>query len=165
MLVLLYVAISRLGHLSTNTSGYLLRRRRKMPAYMYLNIQHWYRIMSEVWRKQLHWWKPICVVVFSNLYSCVFSLSVFVGSSAAESMSNVSHLGRMENDVNLYFPPNPLCFCLVYCYISLLLRVSVWTYSRMDFAVKTSGRMISDVVHIQLNTSLYSQFTALQGHE
>ena len=33
----------------------------------------------------------------------------------------------------------------------------------MDFVVKTSGRMFSDVVQIQPNTSLYSQFTALQG--
>ena len=35
-------------------------------------------------------------------------------------------------------------------------------YSRKDFGVKLSGRMFSDVVHIQLNTSLYSQFDALQ---
>ena len=31
----------------------------------------------------------------------------------------------------------------------------------MDLGVKTSGRMFSDVVQIQLNT-LYSQFNALQ---
>ena len=35
-------------------------------------------------------------------------------------------------------------------------------YSRMDFAVKTSGRMFSEVVQIQLNTRLNSQITALQ---
>ena len=32
----------------------------------------------------------------------------------------------------------------------------------MEFGVKTSGRMFSDVVQIQLNTNLYIQFIALQ---
>ena len=35
-------------------------------------------------------------------------------------------------------------------------------YSRMNFGVKTSERMFSDVVQIQPNISLYSQFTAIQ---
>ena len=34
--------------------------------------------------------------------------------------------------------------------------------SRMDFGVKTSERVFSGVVQIQLNTSVCSQFTALQ---
>ena len=34
-------------------------------------------------------------------------------------------------------------------------------YSRMDFIVKTSGQMFSDMVQIQLNTSLFSQFTTI----
>ena len=42
------------------------------------------------------------------------------------------------------------------------LRVPVCAYSKMDFEVKTSWEMFSDVVQIQLDTSLYSQFTALQ---
>ena len=42
------------------------------------------------------------------------------------------------------------------------MRVFVLVYSRMDFGVKTSEWMFFDVVQIQLNTSLYSQFTALQ---
>ena len=32
----------------------------------------------------------------------------------------------------------------------------------MDLGVKTLGRMFSDVVQIELNTSLHSQYTALQ---
>ena len=32
----------------------------------------------------------------------------------------------------------------------------------MDIGVKTSGRMFYNVVQIRLDTSLYSQFTALQ---
>ena len=35
-------------------------------------------------------------------------------------------------------------------------------YSRLDFGMKTWGRMFSDVVQIQLKTSLYTQFNALQ---
>ena len=101
--------------------------------------------------------------VLSSIYSCVFYPSVSVGSSAAESMSTIFHLGRMENDVSLYFLPNPFYFCPIYCYISLLLRISVSAYSRVDFGVKTSGRMFSDVVQIQLNTSLYSIYCFTEG--
>ena len=32
----------------------------------------------------------------------------------------------------------------------------------MEIGVKTSGRMFSDVVQVQLNTNLYIQFIALQ---
>ena len=35
-------------------------------------------------------------------------------------------------------------------------------YSRMDFGVKTLELMFSGVVQFQLNTNLYTQFTALQ---
>ena len=38
----------------------------------------------------------------------------------------------------------------------------MYAYSRMDIGVKTSVQMFSDVVQIQLNSSLCSQFTALQ---
>ena len=38
----------------------------------------------------------------------------------------------------------------------------MFAFSTMDFGVKTSERMISDVVQIQLHTSLYSQLSALQ---
>ena len=38
----------------------------------------------------------------------------------------------------------------------------MYVYCRKDFGVKTLERMFSDVAQIQLNTSLYSQFTALQ---
>ena len=38
----------------------------------------------------------------------------------------------------------------------------MYAYSRMDFGVKTAGRIFSNVVHVQLNTSLHSQLTALQ---
>ena len=44
----------------------------------------------------------------------------------------------------------------------LQLRFFVFVCSRMDFGLKTSERMFSDVVQFQLNTSVYSQFTALQ---
>ena len=43
VLLLWHVAIIRLGRrkcLSTDSSGYLLSRHRKMCAYIYLNIQH-----------------------------------------------------------------------------------------------------------------------------
>ena len=35
-------------------------------------------------------------------------------------------------------------------------------YSTMNLGVKTSERMFYDVVQIQLNTSVYSQFESLQ---
>ena len=38
----------------------------------------------------------------------------------------------------------------------------MYAYCWMGFDVKTSERMFSDVVQIQLNTILYSQFTALE---
>ena len=100
--------------------------------------------------------------LLSIVYPCEFYPSVFVGSSSAESMSTVPHLGRMENDVNLYFLPNPFCFCPIYCYISLLLIVWVCAYSKMDSGLKTSGRVFFDAAQIQPSTSLCSQFTALQ---
>ena len=56
--------------------------------------------------------------VLSSVYSCLSYPLVSVGSSAAESMSIVFHLGRMENDVNLYSLPNLFWLCFIYCYIS-----------------------------------------------
>ena len=64
----------------------------------YQTLRH--RKMSEIWRKLLRD-RNRCVLC--SVDSCVFFPSVSVGSSAAESMSTVFHLGRMENDVNLYF--------------------------------------------------------------
>ena len=95
-------------------------------------------------------------------YTHVFYPSVSVGSSVAGSLSTVFHIGRTENDVNLFFLPNPFSFVFIHCYISLYLRVFVLAYSRMDFGVKTLKQMFSDVVQLQLNTSLFSQFTALE---
>ena len=37
----------------------------------------------------------------------------------------------------------------------------MFAYGRMDFGLKTSERMFSDVEQIQLNASVYSQYTAL----
>ena len=100
---------------------------------------------------------------FSSIYSSVFYLSVSVGSPAAESLSTISHLGRMENDVNLFFLSNPFCFRLIYSvYLSLFEGLHVH-YKKIDFGVKISGRMFSDVVQIQASKSLYSRFTALQS--
>ena len=62
--------------------------------------------------------------VLSNIYSCVFYPSLSDGSSAAESMSTVFYLGRMENDVNLYFLPKSLCFV-----ISTAISPSSWESS------------------------------------
>ena len=46
------------------------------------------------------------------------------------------------------------------------MRVAVCANNRMDLGVKTWGRMFCDVLQIQLNTGLYSLFTALQrAHE
>ena len=102
------------------------------------------------------------ISVFCLAYTHVSHPTVTVSSSAAESMSTILYLGRMEKDSNIFFLPNPFCFCLVYCYISLSLIVPMCAYSRMDFGVKTSGRMFSDLVRIQLNTNPYSKFTALR---
>ena len=55
-----------------------------------------------------------------------------------------------------------LFYLLLYLSLSLELRILVFADCRMDFAVETSKRMFSDVVQIQLDTSLYSQYTALQ---
>ena len=73
------------------------------------------------------------------------------------------NIGRIGNGVSPYFLPDTFCFCPIYCYISLYLRLSVYVYRRVDFGVKTSERMCSDVVQIQLNIDLNSQFTALRG--
>ena len=92
----------------------------------------------------------------SSVYSCDFYPWVSVGSSAGESVCTILHLGRMENDVNLSFLANPFCFSLMCCYLSAFESL------RMDFGVRTSGRMFFAVVQIQLKTSLYSLSTALQ---
>ena len=64
--------------------------------------------------------------MFCLAYTHVFYPSVSVGSSALEAMSTVFHLGRMENDVNLFVLPNPFCFffyLLLYLYLIGSLRV------------------------------------------
>ena len=154
--------------LRADTSGFLLYRHRKMSAYMYWNILCIVAlcIVSNSQTSEIVWYltqasPPTETDVFC-LYTHRFYPSIFVGSSAAESMSTVFCLGRMENDVNAYLLPNPFCFYLICCYISLYLRVSVFVKNRMDFGVKKSERMFFNVVQIQLNTSLYSQFTASQ---
>ena len=38
----------------------------------------------------------------------------------------------------------------------------MFAYGEMDIGVKTSGRMFYNVVQIRFDTSLYSQFIALQ---
>ena len=43
------------------------------------------------------------------------------------------------------------------------MSVFVFAYSRMDFGMKISEQMFSDVVQIELNTSLYGQFSELQS--
>ena len=103
--------------LSTDTSGYSWSRHRKMSVYIYLNI-HYYQVLKH--RKSLNSGASCspnqnrCVLSSYFIYSCVFCPS----DSAAESMSTAFHLGRMQNDVNLYCLPNPFYFCPIYCYIS-----------------------------------------------
>ena len=151
--------------LSTDKSGYLLSRYRKLSVYSYLIIQHYYQVLrhQNCLKSGASCSPNRNRCVMSSIYSCVFYSSVFVVSSAGPSIFTLFHLGRMENDVNLYFLPNPFYFCPIYCYISLYLRISVCAYSRMDIGVKTTGRIFSDVVQIQVNTSIYSHFTALQN--
>ena len=76
----------------------------------------------------------MCCLAYTN----VFFWSVGVGSSAAQSMSTVVHLWRMENDANLYYLINPICSCFSNCKISLYLSFFVLASGWTDFAVKTS---------------------------
>ena len=158
--------------LNADTSEYLLFRHRKLFDYMYSIIFHivdlkWFSKKPSNIGKSLRsgagcsFNRNRCVL--SCVISCAFYPSVSVGSSAAEWMSlPLFHLGRMENNVNPKSLTFSFCFCSIYCYNSLLLIDFMFVSSGLNFGVKTSGRMFSYVVQIQLNTSLYSQLTALQ---
>ena len=60
------------------------------------------------------------------------------------------------------FSQIPSAFVLFFLLYVSLMRVSLFAYSRIDFGMKTSELMLSDVVQIQLKTSLYSHYTSLQ---
>ena len=51
--------------------------------------------------------------VLSYVYSCVLYPSVSVSSPAAGSLFTIFYFGRMQNNENLKFFPNPFCSCFI----------------------------------------------------
>ena len=103
------LSVSDVGKwLKADTSGYLLFTHRKLSEYMFsnklYNAESWWFTVDKDIGKCLRYGVSCSSdqnrCVMCCIYICVFCPSVFVGSAAEESISNIFHLRRMENDVN-----------------------------------------------------------------
>ena len=99
---------------------------------------------------------------FCLAYTHVFYPLVSVGSSATESMSTVFRLGRMENDVVPYFPVNPFSFCLMYCYLSLSLFISL-SISEWESSCFLIAEWISEWKHLKRCFPMWCRLTSIQA--
>ena len=127
--------------LNVDTSGYLLFRHRKLFDYMYSNILcivdlRWFRIklsnIGKSLRSVASWSSNRNRCVLSCVFSCAFHPLVSVGSSAAEAMSIPFSMLVKQSKPLISYNFIQLLFCLL-LYLSLLLRVFMFVFSRMDF--------------------------------